>query len=166
VAANYANYNADLTRTIPVNGRYTPRQRAVYDAVLRVHRAAAQLLRPGIIVREYQEEIGKLMTSELIDLGLLDKHEVAKQDPEKPLYKKYFMHGTSHHLGLDVHDVGQTWKPIREGMVFTVEPGIYIPDEKIGVRIENNFLVGREATIDLMASIPIEAEEIESLMAG
>jgi Xaa-Pro aminopeptidase len=165
VAANYANYNADLTRTIPVNGKYTTRQRQVYDAVFRVHLAASGMLRPGVIIREYQEEIGKLMTSELIGLGLLDKDEVAKQDPEKPLYKKYFMHGTSHHLGLDVHDVGRTWEPIRAGMVFTVEPGIYIREEKLGIRIENNILVGEKDNTDLMAAIPIDAEEIEALMA-
>jgi len=166
VAANYANYNADLTRTIPVNGRYTPRQRQVYDAVLRVHNAASKMLRPGVIVREYQEEVGKMMSSELIGLGLLNKDAVAKQDPDKPLYKKYFMHGTSHHLGLDVHDVGRTWEPIQAGMVFTVEPGIYIREEALGIRIENNILVGENGNTDLMASIPIEAEEIESLMAA
>lgn len=165
VAANYANYNADLTRTIPVNGKYSARQRQVYDAVLRIHNAASGLLRPGVIIREYQEEVGKMMSDELIGLGLLDRNEVAKQDPDKPLYKKYFMHGTSHHLGLDVHDVGRTWEPIQAGMVFTVEPGIYIREEKLGVRIENNILVGQNGNTDLMASIPIEAEEIESLMA-
>jgi Xaa-Pro aminopeptidase len=165
IAANYANYNADLTRTIPVNGRFTARQRQVYDAVLRVHRQAAQMLRPGVIIREYQEEVGKLMSEELIGLGLLDKAEVAKEDPEKPLYKKYFMHGTSHHLGIDVHDVGHTWKPIQAGMVFTVEPGIYIRDENIGVRIENNYLVTDDSTVDLMPTIAIEAADIEAAMA-
>lgn len=164
VAANYANYNADLTRTIPVNGRFTPRQRQVYDAVLRVHKAAIQMLRPGVIIRDYQEEVAKLMTSELIGLNLLKKEDVAKQDPEKPLYKKYFMHGTSHHLGLDVHDVGRTWEPIVPGMVFTVEPGIYIREEGIGVRIENNIVIGESQNTDLMATIPIEADEIEALM--
>ena len=127
--------------------------------------AAAQMLRPGVILRDYQEEVGKIMTSELIGLGLLDRDEVEKQDPERPLYKKYFMHGTSHHLGLDVHDVGPVWKPVAVGMVFTVEPGIYIRDENIGIRIENNFWIGQHDNTDLMASIPIEAQEIEELMA-
>ena len=164
VAANYGNYNADLTRTIPVNGRFTPRQRAVYEAVLRVFRACCQMLKPGVIIREYQEEVGKLMEAELIGLGLLDKDEVAKQDPDKPLYKKYFMHGTSHPLGIDVHDVGHMWKPVQAGMVFTVEPGIYIREEKLGVRLENNILIGEDGNIDLMAGIPIEPDEIEALM--
>jgi Xaa-Pro aminopeptidase len=166
VAARYGNYNADLTRTIPVNGRFTDRQRAVYNAVLRVFRACCQMLRPGVIIHDYQKEVGKLMESELIGLGLLRKEDVAKQDPEKPLFKKYFPHGTSHHLGLDVHDVGNTWKPIQAGMVFTVEPGIYIREEKLGVRLENDILIGENGNIDLMASIPIEADEIEALMAA
>jgi Xaa-Pro aminopeptidase len=164
VAARYANYNADLTRTIPVNGRFTERQRDVYNAVLRVFRACCQMLRPGVIIKDYQEEVGKLMTGELIGLGLLKKEDVEKQNPEKPLYKKYFMHGTSHHLGLDVHDVGLTWKPVQAGMVFTVEPGIYIREEKLGVRLENDILIGENGNIDLMADIPIEVEEIEALM--
>lgn len=164
VAARYGNYNADLTRTIPVNGRFTERQRDVYNAVLRVFRACCQMLRPGVIIHEYQKEVGKLMEGELIGLGLLKHDEVEKQDPDKPLFKKYFPHGTSHHLGLDVHDVGNTWKPIQPGMVFTVEPGIYIREEKLGVRIENNILIGADKNIDLMADIPIEVEEIEELM--
>ncbi|MCA1964912.1 MAG: aminopeptidase P N-terminal domain-containing protein [Prosthecobacter sp.] len=164
VAACYGNYNADLTRTIPVNGRYTQRQRQVYEAVLRVMRECNQMLRPGVILREYQEEVGKLMTSELIGLGLLDRDAVEKQDPEKPLFKKYFPHGTSHHLGIDVHDVGQTWLPVQEGMVFTIEPGIYIREEGLAVRLENNYLIGADRNTDLMASIPIEVEEIEELM--
>lgn len=166
VAANYANYNADLTRTIPVSGRFSKRQHQVYQSVLRVFREASQMLRPGIILRDYQEEIGQLMTSELIGLGLLDRDAVEKQDPERPLYKKYFPHGTSHYLGIDVHDVGHTWKPIQAGMVFTVEPGIYIREEGIGIRLENNLLIGSDQNTDLMASIPIEAEEIEELMAA
>ncbi len=164
VAANYGNYNADLTRTIPVNGRFTPRQRQVYDAVLRVFRECCQMLRPGVVIREYQEEVGKLMTSELIDLGLLDRAAVAAQNPDRPLYKKYFPHGTSHPLGLDVHDVGNTIKPIQAGMVFTVEPGIYIREEGLGIRLENDLFIGEDRNIDLMASIPIEADEIEALM--
>lgn len=166
VAANYANYNADLTRTIPVNGRFSARQCQVYSSVLRVFREASQMLRPGVIIREYQEEIGKIMTSELIVLGLLDRDAVEKQDPERPLYKKYFPHGTSHHLGLDVHDVGHTWKPIQAGMVFTVEPGIYIREESLGIRLENNLFIGNDSNTDLMADIPIEADEIEDLMAS
>lgn len=164
VAANYGNYNADLTRTIPVNGRFTPRQRQVYDAVLRVFRECCQMLRPGVVIREYQEEVGKLMTSELIDLGLLDRAAVAAQNPDRPLYKKYFPHGTSHPLGLDVHDVGNTIKPIQAGMVFTVEPGIYIREEGLGIRLENDLFIGEDGNVDLMASIPIDADEIEALM--
>ncbi len=164
VAACYGNYNADLTRTIPVNGRFTPRQRQVYESVLRILRECRQMLRPGVIIREYQEEVTKLMTSELIGLGLLDRDDVEKQDPEKPLYKKYFPHGTSHHLGLDVHDVGLTWLPVQEGMVFTIEPGIYIREEGLAVRLENNYVIGADRNIDLMASTPIEVEEIEQLM--
>jgi Xaa-Pro aminopeptidase len=164
IAANYGNYNADLTRTIPVNGKFTPRQRQVYEAVLRVFKKCCEMLRPGVIIREYQEQVGLLMTEELIGLGLLDREEVAKQDPEKPLYKKYFPHGTSHHLGIDVHDVGHTWKPIQPGMVFTVEPGIYIREEGLGVRLENDILIGEHGNTDLMAGIPIEVDEIEALM--
>jgi Xaa-Pro aminopeptidase len=164
VAACYGNYNADLTRTIPVNGRFSPRQRQVYDAVLRVLRECRQMLRPGVIIREYQEEAAKCMTAELIGLGLLDRDDVANQDPDKPLYKKYFPHGTSHPLGLDVHDVGLTWLPVEEGMVFTIEPGIYIREEGLAVRLENNYVIGADRNIDLMASTPIEAEEIENLM--
>lgn len=164
--ARQANYNADLTRTIPVNGRFTKRQRAVYDAVLRVLRAATKLLRPGVILKDYQEEVGRLMEEELLRLRLLKAGEVKKQDPEKPLYKKYFMHGTSHHLGLDVHDVGDTWRPIEPGMVFTVEPGIYIREEGLGVRLENNVLITRKGAVDLMKDVSIEAEEIEERMRG
>jgi Xaa-Pro aminopeptidase len=164
VAAKYANYNADLTRTIPVNGRFTDRQRDVYEAVLRVFRACADLLKPGVLIREYQEQVGELMTAELIGLGLIDPKAVADQDPEKPLYKKYFMHGTSHHLGLDVHDVPPAWKPVQPGMVFTIEPGIYIREEKLGVRLENNLVIGENGNTDLMADIPIEPDEIEALM--
>lgn len=163
--ARQSNYNADLTRTIPVNGRYTKRQRAVYQAVLRVVRAATGMLRPGVILKEYQERVGAIMEEELIKLGLLKSAEVKKQDPDKPLYKKYFMHGTSHHLGLDVHDVGDTWRPVAPGMVFTVEPGIYIREEGIGVRIENDVLITKRGAVDLMEKVPVEIEEIEELMA-
>jgi len=164
VGAEYANYNADLTRTIPVNGRYTERQKAVYDAVLRVHQGAIKILRPGVLISEYQKEVEKMMEGELIGLGLLDKGEVAKQNPEQPLLKKYFMHGTSHHLGLDVHDVGNIYRRVEPGMVFTVEPGIYIREESLGVRLENDIVITEEGHIDLMADIPIETEEIEDLM--
>ena len=164
VGAEYANYNADMTRTVPVNGRFTDRQKAVYNAVLRVKKAAYQLLRPGNIIKEYHEEIGKIMESELIGLGLLDKKEVENQDKEKPLYRKYFMHGTSHHLGLDVHDVGNIYRKFEPGMVFTVEPGIYIREEKLGIRLENNIVITENGVHDLMKNIPIEIEEIEELM--
>lgn len=164
VAAEYGNYNADMTRTIPVNGRFTPRQRAVYDAVLRVKRAAMNLLRPGINVQDYHKEVGLIMQSELVGLGLISKTDIQNQDPNWPAFKKYFMHGTSHHLGLDVHDVGTMHNPITAGMVFTVEPGIYIPEERFGIRLENNVVVQENSVFDLMRNIPIEAEEIEELM--
>jgi len=162
--AEYANYAADLTRSIPVNGKFTPRQRDVYNAVLRVMRAATKMLVVGTVIPKYQEEVGKIMEQELIGLGLLNKAEVAKQDPRQPLYKKYFMHGTSHFLGLDVHDIGNRYLPIQAGMVFTCEPGIYIPEENLGIRIENDILITEKGPVDLMAEIPIEADEIEELM--
>lgn len=163
-AAEYANYNADMSRSIPVNGRFTKRQRDVYDAVLRVMRAATQLLVAGTVMTEYQDEVGRIMTGELIDLGLLDKHDVDKQDPKMPLYKKYFMHGTSHHLGLDVHDFASRYKPFEAGNILTCEPGIYIPAEGLGIRIENNILITHDGNVDLMADIPVEAGEIEEIM--
>ena len=166
VGAEYGNYNADMSRTIPANGRFTKRQREVYDAVLRVHRNAQEILRPGINIQDYHKEIGKIMEGELIGLGLLNETEVRHQDPSKPLYKKHFMHGTSHHWGLDVHDVGTMYEPIVPGMVFTIEPGIYIPEEGLGIRLENNFVIGEDGNSDLMKNIPIEAEEIEELMNG
>lgn len=164
VGAEYGNYNADMTRTIPVNGRFTPRQRAVYDAVLRVHREAASILRPGVTIQDYHKEVGLIMQSELVGLGLIDQTDIKNQDPNWPAYKKYFMHGTSHHLGLDVHDVGTMHNPITPGMVFTVEPGIYIPSEGFGIRLENNIVIQENGYFDLMRNIPIEAEEIEDLM--
>jgi Xaa-Pro aminopeptidase len=166
VAAEYALYHSDMTRTIPVNGRFTPRQRQIYDAVLRVLRACTQMLRPGVIPSEYQEEVNKLVESELIGLGLLDAEAVKNQNPEKPLYKKYFMHGVSHHIGLDVHDVHDPALPYAEGMVLTVEPGIYIREEGLAVRLENLILIGKDGNEDLMNEVPIEAEEIETLMQG
>ena len=153
-----------MTRTIPVNGRYTQRQRQVYDAVLRVEREAASMLRPGVTIQDYHREVVLVMQSELVGLGLIDQTDIKNQDPKLPAYKKYFMHGTSHHFGLDVHDVGTMHYPISAGMVFTVEPGIYIPDEGFAVRIENNIVVQEQGYLDLMQNIPIEAEEIESLM--
>jgi Xaa-Pro aminopeptidase len=164
VAAEYANYNSDLTRTIPVNGRFTPRQRLVYDAVLRVFRECCRMLRPGVLLREYQKRVERVMEEELLRLGLLDADEVKRQDPEKPLLKKYFPHGTSHHLGLDVHDVSPANYPLCAGMVLTVEPGIYIREEQLGVRLENDVLITENGCVDLMEQIPIEAGEIEDLM--
>ncbi|MFD1143195.1 aminopeptidase P family protein [Larkinella insperata] len=164
VAAEYGNYNADLTRSIPVSGRFTDRQKAVYQAVLNVMKEATKMLVPGNLWDEYHKEVGKVMESELIGLGLLDRHEVAKQDPDAPLYRKYFMHGTSHFLGLDVHDVGNKYRRFESGMVFTCEPGIYIRQEGLGIRLENNILITDDGNIDLMASIPVEIEEIEDLM--
>ena len=164
VGAEYANYNADMTRTIPVNGKYSKRQRQVYDAVLRVKNAATELLRPGNRIPEYHAEVGKLMEKELLDLGLIDKTDIKNEDPEWPAFKKYFMHGTSHHIGIDVHDVASIYKVFEPGMVFTVEPGIYIPEENIGVRIEDDVVVTNDGPINLMKNIPIEAEEIEEIM--
>lgn len=164
VGAEYGNYNADMSRTIPVNGKFTKRQKAVYNAVLRVQRSAMNLLRPGISIQDYHKEVGKVMESELMTLGILDQTDVKKQDPNKPLYKKYFMHGTSHHLGLDVHDVGTMYDPIAPGMVFTVEPGIYLPEEGMGIRLENNIVILDNGYQDLMKNLPIEVEEIEDLM--
>jgi len=166
VAAEYMGWNADMTRTVPVNGKFTPRQRAVYDAVLRIKRGANKLLRPGTRPIDYQMAVVEMVEKELVDLKLLDAQEAKKQGPEKLLVKKYFMHGTSHHLGLDVHDVAPPNEPFAEGMVFTIEPGIYIREEGIGIRLENNIVIGRDSNTDLMAGIPIEADEIEELMAG
>lgn len=162
--AEYANYNADLSRSIPVSGRFTDRQRNVYNAVLRVMKEAKKLLVKGAILDEYHKEVGKIMESELIGLGLLSRHEVEKQNPSTPLYKKYFMHGTSHFLGLDVHDIGNRYQKMDAGMIFTCEPGIYIPEENLGIRIENDILITKDGNVDLMETIPIEAEEIEEIM--
>lgn len=165
VGAEYANYSSDMTRTIPVNGRFTERQKAVYNAVLRVKNEATQLLVPGVKWAEYHREVGKLMTSELLGLGLLDKADVANEHPDAPVYKKYFMHGTSHHIGLDTHDYGALKTPMVAEMVFTVEPGIYIPEERMGIRLEDDVVIQPGgAPFNLMADIPIEVEEIEELM--
>jgi Xaa-Pro aminopeptidase len=163
--AEYANYMSDLTRTIPVNGRFSARQRDVYNAVLNVMKYAKSMLRPGTLFDDYNREVGFAMEQELIKLGLLDAAEVKKQNPDSPLYKKYFMHGTSHYLGIDVHDVGFRYATMQAGMAFTCEPGIYIPEEGIGIRLENDVVLTENGNIDLMESIPLEAEEIEELMS-
>ena len=163
--AEYANYASDLTRTVPVNGKFTNRQKAVYNSVLHVMKEAIKMLRPGTMLKEYNKEVGRIMELELIKLGLLDKHDVAKQDAKNPpLYTQYFMHGTSHYLGLDVHDVGSADWVMKEGMVFTCEPGIYILEEQLGIRLENDILITEEGPNDLMKNIPIEASDIEELM--
>ena len=164
VASSYANYNADLTRTIPVSGRFTPRQRKVYNAVLRVLRATSAAATPGKLPKVWQKEAETLMENELLELGLLKLSDVRKQDPDKPALKKYFMHGVGHPLGLDVHDVGLTTQPIQPGWVLTVEPGIYIPKEGFAVRLENNIVVRQGGNLDLMADVPIEPGDIEALM--
>lgn len=165
VGASYANYNADLTRTIPVSGRFSRRQKQVYNAVLRVTRAMIDAARPGVLHRDWQKQSQALMNEELLGLGLLKRSEIKKQDPDNPACRKYFMHGLGHPLGLDVHDVGITSKPFAPGWVLTVEPGIYLPEEGFGVRLENDIVVTDGAPNDLMADIPIEADEIEDLMA-
>ncbi|PIQ15927.1 MAG: X-Pro aminopeptidase [Flavobacteriales bacterium CG18_big_fil_WC_8_21_14_2_50_32_9] len=164
VGAEYANYASDMTRCIPVSGKFTPRQKEVYNAVLRVMKAATAMLVSGTKHDEYHIEVGNIMQSELIGLGLIDKHDVAKQDKNNPLYKKYFMHGTSHHMGLDVHDVENRNRPFEAGMVLTVEPGIYIREENLGIRLENDVLITNDKPFDLMKNIPLEADEIEELM--
>jgi Xaa-Pro aminopeptidase len=164
VGAEYANYDADLTRTIPVSGTFTKRQKDVYNAVLRVQKAAIGMLQVGTLIKNYHHEVGLLMQDELLKLKLIDKADIKNQDPKWPAYKKYFMHGTSHFLGLDTHDVGNFDIPIEEGNVFTCEPGIYVLEEGIGVRIEDDILVTRKGPVNLMKNIPIEAEEIEELM--
>ncbi|MBX2956568.1 MAG: aminopeptidase P family protein [Cyclobacteriaceae bacterium] len=164
VGAEYANYNADMTRVIPVSGKFTKRQKDVYNAVLRVKRAAYQLLRPGTMYFDYHKEVQKVMEGELLKLKLIDKTDIKNQHPDKPVVMKYFMHGTGHHLGLDVHDTGNMFSKMREGMVWTVEPGIYIKEEGLGIRLENNVVITKTRLQDLMKNIPIEAEEIEDLM--
>jgi Xaa-Pro aminopeptidase len=165
VAAAWSNYNSDMTRTIPVSGRFTARQKRVYSAVLRVLRQCSRNLTPGKTTRTWQKEAEQLMEKELVDLGLITLRQIKAQNPDKPALKKYFMHGAGHSLGLDVHDVVAARQPIQAGWVMTVEPGIYIPEEKMGVRLENNVLVTETGQVDLMAGIPIEADEIEELMA-
>jgi Xaa-Pro aminopeptidase len=163
--AEYGNYNADLSRSIPVNGRFTPRQKEVYKAVRKVQVEAMKLLVPGNDWETYHKQVGELMTKELLDIKLLSKADVDKQDPKWPAYKKYFMHGTSHHIGLDVHDIANRHQKFEAGMVFTCEPGIYIAEENLGIRLENDMVITKNGPVrDLMAKIPIELEEIEDLM--
>lgn len=165
VGAEYANYSSDMSRTIPVGGRFSKRQKEVYHAVNRVKNEATKLLVPGTLWKEYHVEVGKLMTSELLGLGLLDKADVQNEDPDWPAYKKYFMHGTSHHIGLDTHDYGILWEPMEANQVFTVEPGIYIPKEGFGIRLEDDVVIQENGEpYNLMRNIPIEADEIEELM--
>ena len=165
IAAEYANYKSDLTRTIPVSGKFSDRQEAVYNAVNYVKKEATKLLVPGTLWKEYHLEVGDIMTSELLKLGLLDKADVQNEDKDWPAYKKYFMHGTSHHIGLDTHDYGLLHEKMQANMVFTVEPGIYIPDEGFGIRLEDDVVVQEKGVpLNLMENIPIEADEIEDLM--
>lgn len=163
-AAEYGNYNADLTRTVPVNGRYSKRQKEVYNAVLRVHNKARAMMKAGVVLNELNQEVGSIMEDELVGLKLLSKTDVQNQDKAAPAYKKYFPHGTAHFLGLDVHDVGNRFAKLKAGAVLTCEPGIYIPAENLGIRIENNILITDGKPNDLMKNIPIEAEHIEEIM--
>ncbi|MGK0422431.1 MAG: Xaa-Pro aminopeptidase [Polaribacter sp.] len=165
VAAEYANYKSDLSRTVPVSGKFTKRQKAVYNAVNHVKKEATKMLLPGTLWKEYHVEVGQLMTSELLKLGLLDKADVQNEDKNWPAYKKYFMHGTSHHIGLDTHDYGLLHEPMQANNVFTVEPGIYLPKEGFGIRLEDDVVVQEKgAPINLMGNIPIDADEIEDIM--
>ncbi|MDA9093063.1 aminopeptidase P family protein [Polaribacter sp.] len=165
IAAEYANYKSDLSRTVPVSGKFSERQKAVYNAVNHVKKEATTLLTPGTIWKDYHVEVGGIMTAELLKLGLLDKADIQNEDKNWPAYKKYFMHGTSHHIGLDTHDYGLLHKPMEANMVFTVEPGIYIPEEGFGIRLEDDVVVQENgAPFNLMGNIPIEADEIEDIM--
>ena len=165
VGAEYANYSSDMTRTIPVSGKFTKRQKAIYNSVLLVKNEATKLLRPGLLWKEHYAEVGKIMTSELLKLGLLSKNDIQNQTKENPAFKKYFTHGVSHHLGLDTHDYGDLSRPIEKNMVFTVEPGIYVQEENFGIRLEDDVVVQENTDpINLMKNIPIEIEEIEDLM--
>lgn len=162
--ASYGNYAADLTRTVPVSGKFGRRQRTVYNACLHLHQYAASILRPGISIIEYTDKVGDEATVVFQKIGLLRKSEIKNEDPDNRAYRKYLYHGISHHLGIDVHDLGTRTEPIKAGMVFTVEPGIYIEEERMGIRIENNFWITRNGNKDLMKNIPITAEDIEALM--
>ncbi len=161
----YGNYNSDTTRCFPVNGKFTPRQKEIYKAVLSCLKLGSKLLKPGIIPADYEKEMAKLVEQQLVRLGLLTQKAIDNQNPENPLYKKYFMHGTAHYLGLDVHDVGLYSQPLEVGMVLTCEPGIYIPEEEIGCRLENDYLITADGNINLSATMPIEIDEIEALMS-
>ena len=163
-ACEYANYDSDLTRAFPVSGRFTQRQKDVYNAVLRVQKAGIEMMRPGTLLRDYEKEIARLMESELIGLGLITRHDIEKQDPKNPAYRRYYYHNTSHFLGLDTHDVAFFSRPLHTGNVLTVEPGIYIKEEGLGIRIEDNILVTDNGPVNLMAHIAKEVEEIEDLM--
>jgi Xaa-Pro aminopeptidase len=162
--ASYGGYNADLSRTIPVNGKFTRRQKTVYNACLHLHDYAKSLLKPGISIVDYTEKMGEEATQQFLKIGLLKKTEVKNEDPENRAYRKYLYHGISHHLGIDVHDMGTKTEPIKAGMLFTVEPGIYIEQEGMGVRIENNVWITKRGNIDLFKGIPITVEEIEAVM--
>ena len=162
--AEYGNYNADLTRTVPVNGKFTKRQKEVYNACLAVHEHGKKIMKPGLLFPDYVKSINEEMERQLLKIGLLSKNDIKNQDPANPAFRKYFYHGVSHHLGLVVHDVGSYTDAIKEGMVFTIEPGIYIEEEKMGVRIENNVWVTKTGVIDLFKGIPITVEEIEAGM--
>ncbi len=165
VGAEYANYSSDMTRMVPVSGTFTKRQKDVYNAVLRVKNEATKMLKPGVIWADYHVEVGKVMSSELLGLGLISKADIQNENPDWPAYKKYFMHGTSHHMGLDTHDYGILTEPMQANMVFTVEPGIYIPEEGFGIRIEDDMVIQENGEpFNLMRNIPIEADEIEELM--
>ena len=162
--AEYGGYCADLTRTVPVNGKFTRRQKNIYNACLHLHNYAKSILKPGITILNYTDKVGEEATQQFLKLGLLRKSDVKNEDPENRAYRKYLYHGISHHLGIDVHDLGTRTSPIKPGMVFTIEPGIYVEEEQLGVRIENNVWITRTGNKDLMKNIPIEADEIESLM--
>lgn len=162
--AEYGNYCADLTRTVPVSGKFTKRQKTVYNACLHLHHYAASILRPGIRITDYTEKVGDEATKIFQKIGLLRKADIKNEDKDNRAYRKYLYHGISHHLGIDVHDLGTRTEPVRPGMVFTIEPGIYIEEEQMGIRIENNFLITRNGNKDLMKNIPITAEDIETLM--
>ncbi len=162
--AEYGNYNADLSRTIPVNGKFSARQKEVYNACLAVHRYCASILKPGINYADYIHKVNREMEKQLVKIGLLSKTDIKNQDPANPVFRKYFYHGIGHHLGLDVHDLGTRNEPVKEGMLFTIEPGIYIEEEQMGIRIENNFWLTKTGNIDLFKGIPITVEEIEAAM--
>ncbi|MEO6456382.1 MAG: M24 family metallopeptidase, partial [Ginsengibacter sp.] len=162
--AEYGYYCADLTRTVPVNGKFSPRQKEVYNACLHLHQYAASILKPGISIVDYTEKVGDEASAVFQRIGLLNKSDVKNEDPNNRAYRKFLYHGISHHLGIDVHDLGTRTEPVKAGMLFTIEPGIYIEEEKMGIRIENNYWVTENGNVDLMKNIPITVEEIEELM--